>query len=91
MKSRLLGLAIAAGLLLTASGCKGETQAEKEASFNCPSFSARANGECESVQADEQAKHKEEVESELREAEDVIKKRRAEETASAVEGIEGGR
>lgn len=63
-----------------------ETQAEKAASNNCPSFSARANGECGSVQADEQAKHKEEVESEEHEAESVIKKRAAEENANAIEG-----
>jgi hypothetical protein len=62
------------------------TPAEERASINCPSFSARANGECGSVQADEQAKHKEEVESEAHEAESVLKKRKAEETASAVEG-----
>lgn len=66
------------------------TPAEERASINCPSFSARANGECGSVQADEQAKHKEEVESEAHEAESVLKKRRAEETANAVEGIGGG-
>jgi len=84
--------ALAAALLaaFAVAGCKGETTAEKAASEHCPSFSARANGECESVQADGQAKHKEEVESEEHEAEDVIKKRRAEETASAVEGVEGG-
>lgn len=62
------------------------TPAEERASLNCPSFSARANGECSSVQADEQAKHKEQVESEAHEVEGVIKKRKAEEAASAVEG-----
>lgn len=49
-----------------------------------------ANGECESGQDAEQAKHKEEVESEAHEAEAVIKKRKAEETASAVEAFKGG-
>jgi hypothetical protein len=67
------------------SNTKSETPAERAASENCPSFSARANGECGSVQADEQTKHKEEVESEEHEAESVIKKRKAEETAGAVE------
>jgi hypothetical protein len=62
-----------------------ETPAEKAASYNCPSFSARANGECGSVQSDEQAKQKEEVESEQHEGEAVIKKRKAEGTASAIE------
>jgi hypothetical protein len=63
-----------------------ETAPERAASENCPSFSARANGECGSVQADEQAKHKEAVESEAHEAESVIKKRAAEENANAIEG-----
>jgi len=63
-----------------------ETASERAASENCPSFSARANGECGSVQADEQAKHKEAVESEAHEAESVIKKRAAEENANAIEG-----
>lgn len=89
MKVRISVLAILAALAL--AGCSGgETTAEKAASENCPSFSARANGECGSVQADQQAKHKEEVQSELHETEGVLKKRRAEEAASAVEGVGGG-
>lgn len=84
MKVRILVLMAAA--VLAISGCGGtETPAEKAASENCPSFSARANGECGSVQADHQAKHKEEVESEAHEAEAVIKHRAAEETASQLE------
>jgi hypothetical protein len=73
-------------LVLVFGNNKGESQAERAASQNCPSFSTRANGECGSVQADEQAKHKEQVESEEHEAEAVIKKRAAEADANAIEG-----
>jgi len=73
-------------LVLVLGNNKGESQAERAASQNCPSFSARANGECGSVQADEQAEHKEQVESEAHEAEAVIKKRAAEADANVIEG-----
>lgn len=66
-------------------GGNGESRAEKEAVQNCPGVAQAFEGKCGSKEQDERTKHDEQVESEAHEVEGVIKKRKAEETAGAVE------
>jgi hypothetical protein len=89
MKSRA---ALAAALLtaLVLTGCSG-TQHCSNVGQSANDYAAQEyEDRCPSKQDVERDKHSEEVQSELHEAEGVLKKRRAEETASAVEGIKGG-
>lgn len=92
MKAKIFGLPMVLAVLVVASGCGGSEQ-------ECPSGSVYSEGpnkgQCAGKQAVESSeaheKHAKEVESEEHEAESVIKQRKAEETANAVESIEGGK
>lgn len=78
---------IAAAAALGAAGCAQTSQAESEADQQCPSFSAFANGQCESGATEREAAHVEHVRQEAAEVEAALKRQRAQ--AAAEELSEG--
>jgi predicted aminopeptidase len=75
------GIVVLLGCLALA-GCGQVTQAEQE----CPNGVLVAEGKCKTVQAAQEQKRDEAIRKEAGEAEDVLRKRRAEELANAAEG-----